>query len=387
MNALRGFIVKEVRHILRDRQTLSLILLLPLVLVILFGFAIRTDIQTIRVAFVDPSPSPASLSLRSRFTGTPTFRTVAALPAARSLDALFRRGAIDQAVVFPPDFGRELGRGRGRLQILTNATDPNIGSIMAAYAESVILRWGDDHTGRGGRVAAAALRGPAALARSAGGSGGATIVPETRLRFNPTLASEDLFVPGLIALVLTIVSAVMTSISLTREKERGTMETLLVSPLRPWQILIGKVAPYLALGFINLVTALAAARLIFGVPFQGTLLLLLAEGLLFLLVCTGLGVFISTRTSSQRAAMLASLAGLLLPTTVLSGMIFPISSMPGWLQPITYLIPARWFIVVARGILLKGVGLAYFWPETAVLAVMAVVLLVASSRLFKVRLA
>jgi ABC-2 type transport system permease protein len=368
MNALRGFIVKEVRHILRDRQTLSLILLLPLVLVILFGFAIRTDIQTIRVAFVDPSPSPASLSLRSRFTGTPTFRTVAALPAARSLDALFRRGAIDQAVVFPPDFGRELGRGRGRLQILTNATDPNIGSIMAAYAESVILRWGDDHTGRGGRVAAAALRGPAALARSAGGSGGATIVPETRLRFNPTLASEDLFVPGLIALVLTIVSAVMTSISLTREKERGTMETLLVSPLRPWQILIGKVAPYLALGFINLV-------------------LLLAEGLLFLLVCTGLGVFISTRTSSQRAAMLASLAGLLLPTTVLSGMIFPISSMPGWLQPITYLIPARWFIVVARGILLKGVGLAYFWPETAVLAVMAVVLLVASSRLFKVRLA
>jgi len=212
------------------------------------------------------------------------------------------------------------------------------------------------------------------------------VVPETRLRFNPTLASEDLFVPGLIALVLTIVSAVMTSITLTREKERGTMETLLVSPLHPWQILVGKVTPYLALGFINLVTALGAADLIFGVPARGSIPLLLFEGLLFLLVCTGLGVFISTRTDSQRAAMLASLAGLLLPTTVLSGMIFPISSMPSWLRPITYVIPARWFITIARGILLKGVGLGVLWPDTIVLALMAALLLGASTRLFKVRL-
>lgn len=376
MTALRGFIVKEVRHILRDRQTLWLILLLPLVLVILFGFAIRTDIRSIRVAFVDPSPSAASLSLQNRFEGTPTFRAAATVASTRALDPLFRSGAIDEAVVFPADFARGLGRGAGRLQVLTDATDPNIGSTMTAYAEAVIQEWAAERIGSG-------AAGPGALVSVRTGP---AVAPETRLRFNPTLASEDLFVPGLIALVLTIVSAVMTSITLTREKERGTMETLLVSPLRPWQILVGKVAPYLALGFVNLVTALAAARLIFSVPLRGSVPLLLVEGLLFLLVCTGLGVFISTRTDSQRAAMLASLAGLLLPTTVLSGMIFPISSMPAWLRPITYVIPARWFITIARGILLKGVGLEVLWPDTVVLALMATLLLAASTRLFKVRL-
>jgi ABC-2 type transport system permease protein len=345
--------------------------------VILFGFAIRTDIRSIRVAFVDPSPTAASVSLENRFQGTPTFHAEATVASTRDLDPLFRSGVIDEAVVFPADFGRRLGRGAGRLQILTDATDPNIGSIMTAYAEAVVQGWVAERIGAG-------AAGPAALVsvRTI-----PAVVSETRLRFNPTLASEDLFVPGLIALVLTIVSAVMTSITLTREKERGTMETLLVSPLRPWQILVGKVAPYLALGFVNLVTALAVARIIFGVPLRGSLPLLLAEGLLFLLVCTGLGVFISTRTDSQRAAMLASMAGLLLPTTVLSGMIFPISSMPAWLRPITYVIPARWFITIARGILLKGVGLGVLWPDTLVLALMAALLLGASTRLFKVRLA
>ncbi|HKK27773.1 MAG TPA: ABC transporter permease [Gemmatimonadota bacterium] len=375
MNALRGFVTKEIRHILRDRQTLTLILLLPVLLVILFGFAIRTDIRSIRVAFVDPAPSSASLSLRGRFEGTPTFHTVDVLASTRGLDRLFLRGAIDQAIVFPADFARGLGRDRGRIQVLTDATDPNIGSVMTTYAEAVIGSWAGGRS-RAGKAGAApdARRVPA-------------VEPETRMRYNPTVASANLFVPGLIALVLTIVSAVMTSITLTREKERGTMETLLVSPLRPWQILVGKVAPYLALGFINLVTALAAARLIFGVPFRGSLVLVLAEGLLFILVCAELGVFISTRTSSQRAAMLASLAGLLLPTTVLSGMVFPLASMPSWLRPVTYLIPARWFITIVRGILLKGVGFGVLWPETAVLVLMALVLLLVSARLFRVRLA
>ena len=375
MNALRGFVVKEIRHILRDRQTLTLILLLPLLLVILFGFAIRTDIRSIRVAFVDPAPSAASLSLRGRFEGTPTFHAVDVLASTRGLDPLFLRDAIDQAIVFPADFAPGLGRERGRIQVLTDATDPNIGSVMTTYAEAVIGAWA------AGRARPGAA-GPAADAGLV-----PAVEPETRMRYNPTVASANLFVPGLIALVLTIVSAVMTSITLTREKERGTMETLLVSPLRPWQILTGKVAPYLALGFINLVTALAAARLIFGVPFRGSVALLLAEGLLFILVCAELGVLISTRTSSQRAAMLASLAGLLLPTTVLSGMVFPLSSMPSWLRPVTYLIPARWFITIVRGILLKGVGFGVLWPETAVLVLMAAVLLVVSARLFRVRLA
>jgi ABC-2 type transport system permease protein len=178
----------------------------------------------------------------------------------------------------------------------------------------------------------------------------------------------------------------MTSIAITREKERGTMEVLLVSPLRPWQIIVGKVAPYLVLAFVNVLTALGAAWLAFGVPFRGSVTLLLLESLLFIVVSLALGVFISTRAESQRAAMLAAIAGLLMPSTLLSGMIFPIGSMPGWLRPFTNVVPATWFIEIARGIMLKGVGLAYLWQETLILTLMAVILTTASLRAFDARL-
>jgi ABC-2 type transport system permease protein len=194
-------------------------------------------------------------------------------------------------------------------------------------------------------------------------------------------------VPGLIALVLTLVSALMTSISLSREKERGTLEILLVSPLRPAQIIVGKVLPYLLLAFANVATALSAAWLVFRVPFRGSLILLLAASLLYSMVGLALGVLIAARTSSQRAAMLGALVGTMLPSTLLSGMIFPVASLPGWLQPVTYVIPARWFIVVSRGIMLKGVGLEHLWEELAVLTAMFAVFMVAAIRSFKARLA
>lgn len=215
---------------------------------------------------------------------------------------------------------------------------------------------------------------------------GVTIVPEVRMRFNPTLESVNLFIPGLIALVMTLISALMSAISLSREKERGTLEVLLVSPLRPWQIIVGKVGPYLLLGFANVLSVLAAAWLVFGVPFEGSVALLLAESLLFILASLALGVLIAARTSSQRTAMMGALIGLLLPTTILSGMIFPLTSMPGWLQVVANVVPAKWFILISRGIMLKGVGLAHLWPETLVLAGMTVLLLGVAVRSFDVRL-
>jgi ABC-2 type transport system permease protein len=187
-------------------------------------------------------------------------------------------------------------------------------------------------------------------------------------------------------MVLNIIAALMTALSLTREKETGTMETLLVSPLRPWQIIIGKVAPYLVIGFVSVITVLLEAKLIFHVPIRGSVPLLLVEGMLFILVALSLGILISARTSSQRVAMLAALIGTMLPTQMLSGFIFPLESMPRVIQWIANVIPATWFVLVARGIMLKGVGLAYLWPETLVLVVMTLVLLVASTRSFKVRL-
>jgi len=209
----------------------------------------------------------------------------------------------------------------------------------------------------------------------------------TRMRFNPRLESANLFVPGLVALVLTLVTALMTAISLSREKERGTLEVLLVSPLRPWQIVLGKVLPYLLLAFANVVTALLAAWLVFRVPFRGSVALLLFASLLYAMVGLALGVLIAAATDSQRAAMIGAMAGTMLPTVMLSGMIFPIASLPGWLQPVTYVVPARWFIVVSRGIMLKGVGVEYLWPSLLVLVTMLAVLLVAAIRRFKARLA
>jgi ABC-2 type transport system permease protein len=178
----------------------------------------------------------------------------------------------------------------------------------------------------------------------------------------------------------------MTALSLTREKETGTMEALLVSPLRPWQIIVGKVTPYLGIGFVSVLAVLGIARLVFHVPMEGSLILLLAEGTLFILAALSLGILVSARTSSQRVALLAAMMGTMLPTQMLSGFIFPLESMPRPLQWLSIIVPARWFVFIARGIMLKGVGLVYLWRETLVLAAMTLVLLVASMRSFKVRL-
>jgi ABC-2 type transport system permease protein len=374
--ALLGFVRKETRHILRDRQTLFVLLMLPLVQVLLFGFVIRTDVENVRIGFVVPASDAATGELIARFRGSDLFTPVGTWPTAAPLPDLFERGAIDQVVMFEPGFADDLGRGGARVSVATDASDPNTGAAMRTYAESVIRSYAGER--EAGLVLVSALGDMAADAPR--------IQPRVRIRFDPTLESRNLFVPGLIALVLTIVSALMTSIAITREKERGTMEVLLVSPLRPWQIIVGKVAPYLVLAFVNVLTALGAAWLAFGVPFRGSVTLLLLESLLFIVVSLALGVFISTRAESQRAAMLAAIAGLLMPSTLLSGMIFPIGSMPGWLRPFTNVVPATWFIEIARGIMLKGVGLAYLWQETLILTLMAVILTTASLRAFDARL-
>ncbi len=367
MIALAGLLRKEMYHILRDRRTLWVLILMPIVQVVLFGFAIRTDVDHVRLAIVDPAPDDTTLALRARFSATDRFRIMAVLPSTDSLDRRFRREEIQAAVVIEPDFGSRIGQGLpSRVLIITDSTEPNTGSVIATYASSVIQAF------------ARALGPPA--------GGGVRIVPDVRVQYNPTRASTNLFVPGLMAFVLTVISALMTAISLTREKETGTMEALLVSPLRPWQIIVGKVAPYLVIGFISVVGVIAETRIVFHVPLRGSLALLAAEGLLFILVSLSFGILISARTSSQRVAMLGAMLATMLPTMLLSGFLFPIESMPQLLQLVSVVVPARYFVFVSRGIMLKGVGLTYLWRETAVLAVMAVAFLTLSTRSFKARL-
>ncbi len=253
------------------------------------------------------------------------------------------------------------------MQVITDATEPNTGTARQEYLTAVIQDY------------VASLRDSTNLPL-------VRITPQVRMRFNPTRKSSNLFVPGLMAMVLTIISALMTALSLTREKETGTIEALLVSPLRPWQIVVGKVLPYLIIGFLSVALVIVEAHWIFQVPVKGSVTLLLAEGLLFILVSLSLGVLISARTSSQRVAMMGTLLGTMLPTQMLSGFVFPIDSMPRVLQWVSLIVPARWFVVIARGVMLKGVGLASLWHETVILLGMALALLVLSVRSFDPRL-
>jgi len=368
-STLGAFVTKELHHILRDRQTLAILLLMPLVQVLLFGYALRTDIRDLRVAVVDPTPDVVSLRLRSRLAATTRFHLVDVSSTTNVIEGLFQRREADIAVVLPTSFAERLGRGdTAQVLLVSDASDPNTATTIQVYVRSVLSDFERE------------------LGSGREGAGTVRIGVASRMRFNPTLESANLFVPGLIALVLTLVSALMTAISLSREKELGTLEVLLVSPLRPWQIIVGKVVPYLVLGFAITCLVLTAARVVFAVPMLGSVTLLLAESVLFTIVSLSLGVLVAARTSSQRAAMLGALVGTMMPTALLSGMIFPITSMPGWLQPVTRIVPARWFIVIARGIMLKGIGIEYLWRETAILAAMALLLLVMATRSFHAHL-
>ncbi|HET9513312.1 MAG TPA: ABC transporter permease, partial [Gemmatimonadales bacterium] len=251
------------------------------------------------------------------------------------------------------------------VQLITDGSDPNTGGIMQGYATAIAERWYRD---------------------VAPGAGGLSIETLVRLRYNPTLESAHLFVPGLVAFVLTIVSALMTAITISREKETGTMEMLLVSPITPRAIVVGKVTPYIALGFVSVLLVLVAARTVFGVPLRGSLSLLLAESGLYIVTALALGIVISTKAPNQRTAMIAALAGLMMPTLLLSGFIFPLDSLPRPLQWLSHLVPARWFLTIVRGIMLKGAGIATLWEETLVLLGMTTFLLAVGSKKLAIRL-
>lgn len=365
--ALAAFMRKEVRHVLRDRQTLTILLLLPVVQLLLFGVAVRTDVRNVRVALVGAQPDAAVAALRHRLAHSGRFLLQEDLPTVEALERRFREGGVDVGVLLPDNVAERLGRGTPvQVTVVADASDPNTGTTLQNYTLAALRDWQRE----------------LGVAQS-------PVLVETRvrMRFNQTLESVNLFVPGLIALILTLVAALMTALSLSREKEGGTYELLLVSPLHPWQIIVGKVIPYLGLAMLNLITVLVVARLVFQVPFRGSLTLLLAASALFALVSLSLGVLIAAVTRSQLAALLAALGGTMLPSTLLSGLIFPIASMPLPLQVISSVVPARWFIVIVRGVMLKGAGLELLWQPLAVLALMLVLLLGLSIRRTSVRLA
>ncbi|MAL17814.1 MAG: multidrug ABC transporter permease [Balneola sp.] len=368
MNSFSGFVTKEFKQIYRDKRTLAVLFGMPIIMLVLFGFAIRNEVTNAQIGILDLSKDEVTRTLTQKLEASSSFQIQAYLESYEEVEGLFKQGNIKEIVVFEADFKEKLiGNNKADIQIITDATDPNLANLVQSYTSNIIRDYVQELNETSG-VQQAGLN------------------PKVRMMYNPELRSVNLFVPGLIAVILMLISALMTSISITREKELGNMEILLVSPLKPYHIIIGKVLPYLVLSVVNVVTILVLASFVFQVPFQGSYFLFFMEAILFILTALALGVFISSAANNQQTAMMVSLAGLLLPTVLLSGFIFPVDSMPVPLQIVSHAIPAKWFLIIVRSIMLKGSEFMLIWKETAILVGITLFFIALSLKKFKVRL-
>ncbi|MCK6694397.1 MAG: ABC transporter permease [Thermoanaerobaculia bacterium] len=373
MKRFLAFVIKEFRHIYRDRRTMMILFGMPVVLVLLFGFVLTNEIKNASIAVLDPAKDESSIRLTNKLASSGYFRVERNLTSAEDLEPAFRQGRIKLALVFPPDFGQRLDHeGTAQIQLIGDASDPNTATTLINYANAIILDFQQER--------AQSVPGHRDNPQSA------IIKTETRMRYNPEQKAVFNFVPGVMTLILMLVSAMMTSITLTREKEMGTMEVLLASPLKPLQIVLGKTAPYLALSFLNAIVVVIMGMIVFGMPMRGSFLLLGFECFLYMFVSLALGILISTKAENQMTALFASAIALMMPTMLLSGFIFPRESMPWPLQVIGTAFPATWFNPIIKGIMIKGVGLDFLWKQTLILLGMATLFIGLSIRNFKNRL-
>ena len=371
-----SFVRKEFFHIFRDRRTMLILLGMPIVQIILFGFAITTEVENVRVAILDPANDVVTRRIIDRMDAGEYFDVTRRLHSPQEVERSFRKGEIDMALVFSNPFAADLYTGGARVQIISDATDPNMATQQAGYATNIISSVSREMLPSGG-VSSGGLPS---------GAHAATIIPQVKLLYNPQMKSAYNFVPGVMGLILMLICAMMTSISIVREKETGTMEVLLVSPVRPLLIIIAKAVPYFVLSFVNLTTILLLSVYVLHVPVAGSLFWLIGVSLLFIFVSLALGLLVSTIARTQVAAMLVSGMVLMMPTMLLSGMIFPIESMPAILQGISAILPARWYIQAVRKLMIEGVDISFVWTEVSILAVMAAVLLTVSVKRFTPRL-
>jgi len=367
MNRFKGFVIKEFNHILRDFRTLMVLFGMPVVQLLVFGYVVSNELKDIRIAVLDQSRDQYTHDITNKIISSEYFIFEGYLENTGQIEEKFREGNIKQVIIFEPGFGEQLIKEKSaEIQLLADASDANTANLVVNYTSAIIQDYMMDlRVNMGTKM---------------------QIRPEIRMMYNESMAGAYMFVPGVMALILMIVSALMTSITITREKEAGTMETLLVSPLNPLQIVIGKVTPYVVLSFINALTIVAMGFFIFGLPVNGSLVLLLFECLLFISVALSLGIFISTLVDTQQMAMFASMMILMLPTILLSGFIFPVENMPEVLQWLSSIVPAKYFIIIVKSIMLKGTGMAFVWKETLILVFMMVFFIGNSIRRFKTRL-
>jgi ABC-2 type transport system permease protein len=356
---------KEFIQIARDRRSLVLAFVLPVFLLVMFGYAITWDVREIATVVVDQDRSAASREFVDAFGSSGYFHMIGNLPRAEDAPALFDRGAARLALVIPPGFERDLTHGHGApVQALVDGADANTATIVLGYVRATVQTWTERAVLQGRRVPI-------------------PIVTESRVWYNEELVSRNMIVPGLVATIMMIISAMLTSLTIAREWERGTMEQLAATPVTRYEVVLGKLIPYLAIGFVDVTLTSVLGVMIFHVPFRGDVLLLAVLSFLFLIGAQGLGIFISAVARTQLMATQLAMLATYLPAFLLSGFMFSLDVMPPALRAISYAIPARYFLVVTRGIFLKGVGIEVLALQAVLMVVFAVVGLALAVRAFR----
>ena len=363
MKAILNILVKELRQLRRDPKIVPILFIAPVIQLFILGYAATTDIKRVELAVCDLDRTAASRDLTAAFTSSTYFRAVAAVDAQPGLDALVLSGRARLGVTIPAGFGAERAAGRpGRVQLLADGSDATTGTIGLGYAASVLQ-----------------------LAAQRAG-----IEPLVELRplvlYNPDLLSQNFMVPAVLALILMVMTMMLTAMALVRESEIGTMEQLLVTPIKPGQLIVGKLVPYALVGLVEVLTALPIVLFWFRVPLRGSLLTLLVLTLPFMLCTLGLGLLVSTLSRTQQQAMMLAAFVFMMPQIYLSGLIFPIQNMPELFQWVTYLVPLRYYVVILRGVFLKGVGYAVLWPQALALLGLGTAILTLARLRFRRRL-
>lgn len=368
MKRFLGFVKKEFLHIFRDLRTLIIIFGIPAAQILIFGFAVSTDIKDAKIAILDLSKDDVTREISQKLVSSDFFILEANLSSYDEVDEILKTGRVKEVVIFENDFAKNLIKeGIANVNIISDASEPTTARLVTNYTMAIIQDYQQKMNNSGKAVKP-------------------MLDSSLRMYYNPNLEGAYMFVPGVITLILMLISALMTSITITREKEFGTMEVLLVSPLKPIHIILGKVLPYLILSFVNVIVILIMAKYIFGLPILGSITLLLLESILYITLSLSIGILISTLAKNMQIAMFISLIGLLLPNLLLSGFIFPIENMPKIYHIVSSILPPKYFIIIIKNIMIKGTGIAYVWKETLILIGMTVFFIGLSTKKFKLRL-
>lgn len=375
MKQFLSFVRKEFCHIFRDVRTMMILLGIPIILIILFGYAITTEIRSVPVAVLDQCRTENTRQLVERISASEYFDLYQPIESRTEAEQLFRRNNVRIVVVIPAGYASSADAS---IQLLADATDPNEATQVTAYMRAIVSQWIVDSGQLTVKLQTSQL--PADGGRASG------ISPVVHLLYNPLMKGSYNFVPGVMGLILILICAMMTSVGIVKEKEMGTMEVLLVSPMKPVYIILAKAVPYLLLSMVNIATILALAYFLLEVPIAGSLLLLIFISVVYALVALCLGLLVSTIADTQKAAMLISSMVLMLPVMLLSGMVFPIENMPSILQWVSNIVPAKWYIIAVKDVMIKGLGAEAVLKEIGILLLMVLVLIALSVKRFKIRL-